>query len=295
MKMWTESFGPLNNSISFDEMVKGSSKVPQCSVARETRKVGVVVAARMKSTRLPRKTILPIHGVSSIERCLENCMKFPHHDAVVLATSTLEDDSVLANHTLKGSVKLWRGDPDDVISRYLGACDEYGIDVVIRVTGDCPVVSPEIAEFLLKSHLASGADFSEASRFAVGTNSQIINVEALRRIIGLVGSAPYSEYMSLYIVNNPEIFDVNIVDLPSHLVRDYRLTLDYQEDLNMFNALFKKLEELHLDGSLQSVFKVLDENPSLVEMNAAMPLAYKTDEKLIALLNEKTRIKIHGR
>jgi N,N'-diacetyllegionaminate synthase len=247
----------------------------------------------MKSTRLPRKALLPIRGLSSIERCLENCLLFPHHDAVVLATSTSEDDSVLADHTLDGRVKLWRGDPDDLISRYLDACDEYGIDIVIRVTGDCPVVSPEIAEFLLKSHLASGADFTEPKRFAVGTNSQIINVEALRRIVQWIGRAEYSEHMSFYITNNPELFKVDIVDLPDHLVRDYRLTLDYQEDLDMFNELFKRLEESRLGSALQNVFKILDEDPSLAEINAHMPLVYKTDRKLLEVLNEKTRIKIH--
>lgn len=258
------------------------------------RKIGVIVAARMKSTRLPKKAVLPVHGVSSIERCLESCMRFSQSDEIVLATSTLEEDSVLARYTLKGKVKFWRGDPDDVISRYLGACDKYGIDVVIRVTGDCPVVSSEIAEFLLKAHFASGADFTEPSRFAVGTNSQIISAEALRRIMQLVGRAEYSEHMSFYIVNNPEIFKVNIVDLPDNLIREYRLTLDYQEDLDMFNALFEKLAQSNLDSSLRNVFRIMDENPAIAAINAHMPLVYKTDKKLIKVLKEKTRIKIHG-
>jgi len=275
-------------------MKKNSLRTPWSSDGFEKCRIGVVVAGRMKSTRLRRKAILPIHGVSSIERCLENCTKVPHQDAVVLATSTLEEDSVLANCTLEGKVKLWRGDPDDVIARYVGACDEYGIDVVVRVTGDCPVVSAEIADYLLKSHFASGADFTEPKRFAVGTNSQIINVDALRRIIQLIGRAEYSEHMSFYFVNNPEIFNLDIVDLPDPLVRDYRLTLDYQEDLDMFNALFKKLEESRLDSSLQNVFKILDENPSLADINAHMPLVYKTDKKLLEVLNEKTRINIQG-
>jgi N,N'-diacetyllegionaminate synthase len=275
-------------------MEKDSLKVPPPSGDSGKRRIGVVVAARMKSARLPKKAILPIQGTSSIERCLENCMRFPHHNAVVLATSTLEEDGVLANHTLKGKVKLWRGDPDDVISRYLGACDEYGIDVVIRVTGDSPVVSSEIAEYLLKSHFASGADFTEPKRFAVGTNSQIINVEALRRIIQLIGRAEYSEHMTFYFVNNPNLFKANIVDLPTQLVRDYRLTLDYQEDLEMFNALFRKLEESQLGSSLQNVFKILDENPSMADINARMPLIYKTDKKLLKLLNEKTRIGVQN-
>lgn len=260
---------------------------------KDFKKAGIaaIVAVRMKSSRLKQKAILPIRGISSIERCLDNCLKFPFIDEVILATSITGEDAVLANYTLEGRVKFWQGDAEDVISRYLGACETYSIDVVIRVTGDCPVISPEIAEFLLKSHFAVGADFTESRQFAVGSNSQIYNVEALRRVIELKGSADYSEHMTLYMTNNPDIFKVNIVDLPQDLIRDYRLTLDYQEDLDMFNELYKKLEEEHLDSTLLNVFKVLDENPYIPKINAHKTLVYKTDKELMKLLNEKTTIK----
>jgi N,N'-diacetyllegionaminate synthase len=258
---------------------------------KKTR-IAAIVAARMKSSRLKQKAILPIQGMSSIERCLDNCLKFPFTDEVILATSTLEEDALLSGYTLQGRAKFWQGDPEDVISRYLGACDHLGIDVIIRVTGDCPVISPEMAGYLLKSHFAAGADFTEPRRFAVGSNSQIYNVEALKRVLKLIGHAEYSEHMTLYMTNNPDIFKVNYVDLPDELVRDYRLTLDYQEDLDMFNELFKKLAEQDLDSSLINVFKILDANPAIPQMNAHKTLVYKTDQNLIKLLNEKTRINI---
>jgi len=254
-------------------------------------KIAAIVAVRMKSSRLKQKAILPIQGMSSIERCLENCLKFPVIDEVILATSTLEEDAVLKEYTLQGRAKFWQGDTEDVISRYLGACEKYGIDVIIRVTGDCPVISPEIAGFLLKAHFAAGADFTESRRFAVGSNSQVYNVEALKRVMQLVGKADYSEHMTLYMTNNPHIFKVNYIDLPEELIRDYRLTLDYPEDLDMFNELFKKLQEENLDSTLVNVFKILDENPHIPKINAHKTLVYKTDKDLIRLLNEKTTIK----
>lgn len=255
-------------------------------------RIAAIAAARMKSSRLKQKAILPIQGISSIERCLDNCLKFAFIDEVILATSTLEEDAVLKEYTLQGRARFWQGDPEDVISRYLGACEKYGIDVIIRVTGDCPVVSPEITGFLLNAHFAAGADFTESRCFAVGSNSQVYNVEALKRVIQLVGKADYSEHMTLYMTNNPTIFKVNYVELPEELIRDYRLTLDYPEDLDMFNELFKKLKEENLDSTLVNVFKVLDENPYIPKINAHKKLVYKTDKELIRLLNEKTTIKV---
>jgi N,N'-diacetyllegionaminate synthase len=255
-------------------------------------KIAAIAAVRMKSSRLKQKAILSIQGMSSIERCLDNCLKFPFVDEVILATSTLEEDAVLKEYTLQGGARFWQGDPEDVISRYLGACEKYGIDVIVRVTGDCPVVSPEITGFLLNAHFAAGADFTESRRFAVGSNSQVYNVEALKRVIQLVGKADYSEHMTLYMTNNPGIFKVNYVELPEELIRDYRLTLDYREDLDMFNELYKKLEEENLESTLVNVFKVLDENPHIPKINAHKTLVYKTDKELIRLLNEKTTIKL---
>jgi N,N'-diacetyllegionaminate synthase len=253
-------------------------------------RTAVIVSARMDSSRLPGKAILPIHGKASIERCLENCLKISCADDVILATSSLKEDSILADHCLNGRVKFWRGDPVDVISRYLGACDRYGIELIIRITGDCPVVSPKIAEFLLASHLTAGADFTEPRRFAVGTNSQVYNVEALKKVIQLMGRAEYSEHMTFYMTNNPHIFKLNVVDLPDEWIRDYRLTLDYQEDLDMFNALFKKLEETGRDSTLLSVFLTLEENPDIPKINAHKTLVYRTDKGLIKKLKQKTRI-----
>jgi N,N'-diacetyllegionaminate synthase len=253
-------------------------------------RIAAIVAARMKSSRLKQKAVLPIQGMASIERCLDNCLRFPFVDEVVLATSTVEEDAVLGGYTLGGRARFWQGDPEDVISRYLGACERWGIDVIVRVTGDCPCVSPEIVDFILRAHFASGADFTEPRRFAVGSNSQIYNVAALRRVIELVGKADYSEHMTLYMVNNPAIFKINRVDLPEELVRPYRLTLDYPEDLDMFNALYAGLADAGLDAGLSNVFRVLDGHPEIVALNAHKTLVYQTDPELIRLLNEKTTI-----
>jgi len=219
-------------------------------------RIGAIVACRMKSSRLKTKATLPILGQSSVERCLESCLRIPSSGIVVLATSTVEDDAILKNYTLAGKAKFWRGSPDDVIQRYLGACDAYNIDVIIRVTADCPVVSAEIAETLLKHHFATGADYTAAKSFAVGTACEIYNTEVLRRVIKYLGVAEYSEYMTWYLQNNSDIFKVEMVDLPAELIRNYRLTLDHQEDLDLFEKLYQELAKENKEPSLQNIFAI---------------------------------------
>jgi N,N'-diacetyllegionaminate synthase len=253
-------------------------------------RIAAIVAGRMKSSRLACKAILPIAGVSSVERCLEQCLGIRGVEQVILATSDLESDKILEKHLLGGRAKIWKGHPDDVIDRYLGACDNFGVDVVVRVTADCPIVLPDIVEYLLEKHFESGADYTAAGVCAVGTSGEIINTSALRKIIHHFGSAVYSEYMTWYFRNNPEHFRLNIIDLPESYVRNYRLTLDYAEDLEMFEMLFSKFRCATGAYRAQEVFSVLDANPNIAKINSHLTLKYQSDKQLVALLDEETRM-----
>jgi N,N'-diacetyllegionaminate synthase len=253
-------------------------------------RIGAIVACRMKSSRLPRKAELQIEGKASVERCLEGLLQIPGVSLVCLATSTHEDDAVLGRYTLGGKVLFHRGDPDDVVRRYLDVCDAQDLDVVCRVTGDCPTLSAEVIAFLLDKHFAAGADFTRARREAIGTGAHIINVEAMRRVLTLKGSAPFSEYMNLYFENNPEHFRISIVDLPDEFIRDYRLTLDHPEDLTMFRAVFAELARRGESPNIRSIFRVLDERPDIAAINSDLMPKYKVDTALIQTLNRETRI-----
>lgn len=253
--------------------------------------VGAIVACRLKSSRLEKKALLKIGELSSVERCLQSCLNFSNTHYTVLATSDLETDADLANYTYSPAVVFHTGDPEDVIRRYLGITDKLGIDVIVRVTADIPFVSAEITKILLASHFEKGADYTVATQAAVGTTVEIINTNALKKIKSHFASANYSEYMTWYFQNNPEHFKLNFVDLPERLIRDYRLTLDYQEDLDMFNVIQKHLDDNKLPSNIESIFDFLDKNPDVAKLNGHITLKYKTDQTLIDTLNKETKIK----
>ena len=251
-------------------------------------RIGVIIACRMKSTRLKYKAILPIQGLASIERCILNAKKIRSADEIILATSTLPEDQVLKKYALKHKIHFFAGDPEDVIMRYLGAADKYKLDIAIRVTGDCPIVSYEMTEFLLQRHFEKGNDYTGPKDYCTGQNSEIYSVNTLKRVIEYLGDARHSEYMTWYMLTNKDIFQVDMAELPKKWVRTYRLTLDVQEDLDMFNALFEKLGKKEV--SIKNVFGVIDKNPWIHELNDAMVLKYKSDKKLMDILNKETKI-----
>ncbi|MBJ2126457.1 cytidylyltransferase domain-containing protein [Flavobacterium sp. IB48] len=251
--------------------------------------IATIIACRLKSTRLKEKALLKIGDLTSVELCIKNACKFENVNNVILATSDLESDLPLKDFTYNESVIFHQGDPEDVIQRYLDIARKLKVDIVIRVTADCPFIDNEILKILLKSHFEYGADYTTARDVAVGTNLEIINVQALEKVKKHFPSAEYSEYMTWYFMNNLEYFRVNLVDLPKNLVRNYRLTLDYNEDIILFNKIVDNFKT-NPDYTISDIFDLLDKKPELPEINNHIQLKYKTDQVLIDTLNSKTKI-----
>ncbi len=253
--------------------------------------IASIIACRLKSSRLPKKAILKIGDLSSVEVCIKNALSFKNVNQTILATSTVDEDAELENYTYSNNVIFHKGHPLDVMQRYIDVIDKYKIDVFIRITADCPYVSNEIAEIMLKSHFETGADYSRPIEASIGTGLEIINTEAMKRVKTFFPSADYSEYMNLYFTNNPEHFKINKVKLPDELIRNYRLTLDYDEDLILFNKIQAHLDENKLESTLKNIYAFLDANIDISEINKGLEVKYLTDKTLIDTLNRVTTIK----
>jgi N,N'-diacetyllegionaminate synthase len=257
--------------------------------------VGSLIACRLKSSRLPRKALADIGGgLTAVERCVRSCLAFRGVHHTVLATSDLEEDAPLQQKVPPGA-RFHRGHPVDVIDRFLGAIDDLKIDVFFRCTADNLYQSAEMAELLLRSHFESGADYTTAVDAALGTALEIISVSAVRRLRELFPTTEHSEYMTFYFVNNPAIFRINNVELPPALVRPYRLTLDYPEDLQLVRAIEAHFAETGREPDLLSVFGFLDVHPEIARLNAHLDQRYRVDSDLVARLNAATTARVSPR
>ncbi|MCK4664606.1 MAG: N-acetylneuraminate synthase family protein [Bacteroidales bacterium] len=268
-------------------------KTINSTIKREDLKkitVGTIIAVRLKSSRLKRKALKKIGNLTSIEYCIKNALKFNGINHTIVATSNLDEDAELKNFTYNKSVVFHKGDPDDVIKRYLLIARKLKIDVIIRVTGDNPFISSDILDILIKSHYNSGSDYTVAKEAAVGTNLEIINTVALEKVHRHFPMADYSEYMTWYFQNNPEHFKLNYVDLPKRFVREYRLTLDYDKDLDLFNKIDEHFVNKGVEYSIVELFEFLDNNPNIANINSGLTIRYKTDQNLIDTLNKAVKI-----
>ena len=109
-------------------------------------KIGAIIQARMGSTRLPEKVMKNLQGKTVLEHVIERVKQSKLIDEIIIATTTHERDAVIEAEALRCGVKSFRGSEDDVLSRYYYAAKENNIDVVVRITSDCPLIDPEIID-----------------------------------------------------------------------------------------------------------------------------------------------------
>jgi len=254
--------------------------------------IGTIVACRLQSERLPRKALVDIASVPAIERCLLNALASKRSPKVILATSTNPNDAVLEGHTLDRRVHFFQGSENDLVSRFIDAADKFDIDIIVRVTGDSPLISYELIDLLVDAHIKAGADFSYFRDAPLGTRPEVLNKHALIRLKSLISTDEYSEYLSLYFKNNPDLFELNEV-VPPKIYRcpDYRLNLDWPEDLEVLNTIFAKLGVGKEAVALQPVLKFLKQHPEIAAINNFLKPKYAQGD-FTELLNRVTRIPV---
>jgi len=230
-------------------------------------KIVALIQVRMKSTRLPKKALVMIKDKTLIEHIIERLRRAEMLSSIVLCTSTHKDDKVLLELAEKVCVKSFAGSENDVLDRFIKAAEREKADVIVRVTGDNPLIDPHSLDKMVRHHLETGADFTGMDGFPLGTSAQVVSLETLKKAHKLPGSSEHSEYMTAYI-KKPEHFKTNILPAEESMRRPhYRLTVDTSEDLELMREIFRRLYKPGHIVELSDVIKLLDTHPELVQIN----------------------------
>jgi spore coat polysaccharide biosynthesis protein SpsF len=245
---------------------------------RGKMKTSAFIQVRMKSERLPGKALLKIDGVPVLERVISSLARSKFIKEVIICTTSEKEDDLLEEFAVKKGIAFFRGDVENVLKRFYGAVQNFPADHIVRLTGDCPTVTWEATDLLIEDHIRSGAEYSiaEDGKAAIGIFPQVITQKALQKLMNFSLDFNYSEYMVYYFTNNPHIFSINVVSVPNkYHSPGYRLTLDYEDDQRMFEALFVKMREANLEVNLHNVLFILKNFPEISKLNAHLIETYK--------------------
>ncbi|OGM01761.1 hypothetical protein A3K72_01050 [Candidatus Woesearchaeota archaeon RBG_13_36_6] len=233
------------------------------------KKVAILIAARMKSKRLPQKCMLKIEDQPMICHIIDRMKQSKEADVVVLCTSENPNDRILIKQAIKKRIPYVTGSEDDVMARFLQAAETVNADVIVRVTGDNPLTSPSFIDNAIKYHIKTSADYTSTTELPQGTKGEVINVSALKKAHELAENPRYSEYMTWYFTDNSKFFKIEKAPVEDDIRRPkYRLTVDTPEDLKLMREVYKRLYKSGSIIPLEKAIRLLDKNPELLEINA---------------------------
>ena len=262
-------------------------------------KIGFLIIGRLKSTRLPKKILLDIHGKPVIYHMIQRLKLSTKIDTIILCTSINPQDKPLEKIAKDNDIECFLGDPDDVLLRMLNAAEKFNLDYILTITADCPFVDPFYADKIVEKYIETGADLIRQFDLPHGVFSYGIKVEALRKVVELKDSID-TEVWGRYFTDTG-LFNVLDLDVKNkhHERPGLRMTLDYPEDYEFFKTIF---DILYIEGevfSLTSILSLLDTNPEIIELNKSCGQKFKKrfisqSEPILKKINKVTTALIIG-
>ncbi len=229
-------------------------------------KIGFLITARLKSSRLPLKLLLDLNGKSVIERVVERCKLVSNIDEIILCTSTNPQDKPLVDVALKNDIYYYLGNEEDVLQRLSDAATFFDLDYIINITGENPLFSIYHANLVVNLAKHEKYDFIHIKGLPIGCAVYGIRPEALKVVCEIKEEIDTEIWGPL--MNRPEIFKVKEIEIDNFLTKpDLRITTDYYEDYRFIQAIYNFFTPNEIP-SLTLVMKIINENPELTEIHS---------------------------
>ena len=243
-----------------------------------------ILQARMSSSRFPGKVLKPLLGEPMLLRQVERVKRSTLIDHLLVATSITSSDDLLAKVCQDRNIEVFRGALDDVLDRFYQAANIYKPRQVVRLTGDCPLMDPDLIDRLIEYHLENSFDYSSNTiepTFPDGLDVEVFSFESLRQAWEEAELPSEREHVTQFMINRPERFKLgnykNDLDL-SHL----RWTVDEELDYQLVKIIFENLYPINPHFSTEEVLTFLNTKPDLYTINSC----YIRNEGLLKSLEE---------
>ncbi len=254
-----------------------------------------ILQARFTSSRLPGKVLKPIMGQPMLALQVERVLQAKKIDQLIIATSTDSSDDEIEALCLKINIPCYRGSLNDVLDRFYQAAQTYKPGSVVRVTGDCPLIDPEIIDNVIAFYLNDDYDYASNSvepTFPDGLDIEIFRFSVLEEAWKEASLSSQREHVTPFIHQQPDRYRIghykNKEDL-SHL----RWTVDEQEDFDLINKIYEELFPVRANFRMADILNLLHQRPEWLAINKQ----FERNEGFIKSLQEdrqdKTMKRLH--
>ena len=226
-----------------------------------------VIQARMNSSRLPGKVILPFAGSSIIECIYKRVKRSKRVNDVLVGTSIESSDNSLVKLLEEKNINYFRGSLENVLNRFASISKEYKPDFLVRITGDCPLIDPEIIDICVENCVAGKYDyFRLLEPYPDGLDVEIFKSSAITIANKKAKKISEREHIGQYFLNNPNDFLLGGINLFETRHQEIRITLDEEEDYKLLKELEKNLDDIQ-SIKYEKLLSYILENKSLLLIN----------------------------
>ena len=214
-------------------------------------KISAIVQVRTSSTRLPEKVLKELpegSGITCLEQVIRRLKQSKKLNGIIIATTTEKADDRIVSIAKKENVKFFRGSEENVLSRYLFAAIENDVDIIVRITSDCPCIDAAIVDRVINSHLKLREVYIDYTAntlirsYPKGLDVEVFDTNILKDVYHVAESDYDKEHVTPYIYNRPGIYRLNAVKAPKELYApNIRVTLDTIEDYIFLCMIFDYL------------------------------------------------------
>ena len=233
--------------------------------------IGVIIQARMGSTRLPGKVMLEISGKTVLGHVIERVKQSKKIDIIIIATTDDICDDLIETESLKYGVSIFRGSEQNVLERYYLAAKENKLDVIVRITSDCPVIDPFIIDNLIVKFLEenydmvsnTGSDYRKRT-IPPGLDVEVFSFASLEEAYLKADQIYQLEHVTPYIYEHCQRLYFQREDED---FSQLRLTLDTREDFQLIQEIYKKLYHNKHDFYFKEILGLYSIEPELFKIN----------------------------
>lgn len=252
-------------------------------MAQET---GIIIQARLGSTRLPNKLLKPFFNEKTlIDILIEKFLPWSANLKIILATTTNPLDDPLVHHCEQFPVIIFRGSEENVTDRFIEAAEKFDIKTIIRVCSDNPFFDADgtikLLEFwnpnldYLGYQMHNGRPTIKSH---LGFWGEVVSSTALKKAGASTSNLDYLQHVTNFVYGHPESFKVKLIHAPKKLgeAENIRLTLDTEADYQTLKNLYREMVDNNIEISPSAAVDFVNKRPEIVaEMKKQIELNSK--------------------
>ncbi len=232
------------------------------------RDITAIIQARMQSTRLPSKSVLPLAGKPLLYHVIQRAQAIKDITTIIVAIPDDQDNDQLADIAVQCNAYVFRGPLHNVLERYYLAYKQYNGSYILRITADNPFTDSHFASVAIECAIQKNADLCAIKNLPLGTGVEVISAQALEASYRHSTKPYHFEHVTPYIKENPELFKLHYFDVDFfNPFPSLRLTVDTHQDYLLASTIYDALYKGTV-FSLNDVIAFLEKNPGLIDINA---------------------------